>query len=305
MHGAFVRVARPLLGEIGAVVPAVRRVRRDAARPGLRPGAATFAARRPRGKISHHTVHGASVVVAPVRLGHVRTNLAAVQRALGDVARAAERAAAARHSARRVCTPGSDNAVNRTRLRIARPGLLQVRACIATSCRLLIMDRDLSCDPVPQLLVHVDQALKFDTTQCSAQACSLHALVSVECGQAAPPFSGCITVRLRDCAPPPQDLVHVVPSSKLLRRSQSGTLAHCMRSSRWSVGKSLRRLAVVLRSGCEIEHRRRKTWCMSCPSSKPLRRSQSGTLAHCMRSSRWSGQAAPPFSGCITVRLRD
>ena len=34
----------------------------------------------------------------------------------------------------------------------------------------VVMLRDLDCDPVPQLLVHVVQALNAETTQCWAQA---------------------------------------------------------------------------------------------------------------------------------------
>ena len=75
--------------------------------------------------------------------------------------------------------------------------------------------RERDCAPVPHDLVHVVHALKLDTTQCEAQACVLHARVSPECGQATPPFTGCATVRERDCEPLPHDLVHVVHALKL------------------------------------------------------------------------------------------
>ena len=69
--------------------------------------------------------------------------------------------------------------------------------------------RDLDCDPVPHDFVQVDHAAKDDTTQCPAQAWSLHALCSCRYGHAYPPeLVSVVTLRDLDCDPVPHDLVH-------------------------------------------------------------------------------------------------
>ena len=78
------------------------------------------------------------------------------------------------------------------------------------------------CAPVPHDLVHTDQAENVPTTQSAAHACTLHACVSAECGQALPPFVGsALRVRLRDCEPVPHDLVHVDQALNVASKSQS------------------------------------------------------------------------------------
>jgi len=71
--------------------------------------------------------------------------------------------------------------------------------------------RDRLCVPVSQLAVHVVQAEKDDTEQCTGQACVLQLRVSFRYGHAYPPNSACvITVRDRLCDPVPHDLVQVL-----------------------------------------------------------------------------------------------
>ena len=73
------------------------------------------------------------------------------------------------------------------------------------------MLRVLVCDPVPQLLLHVDHAVKLVTTQCTGQALLLHPCVSATCGQTLPPCNGFwVTLRERLNVPPPHVTVHVV-----------------------------------------------------------------------------------------------
>ena len=55
--------------------------------------------------------------------------------------------------------------------------------------------------------VHVGHAA---ITQSTAHACALQLRDSSECGQATPPFSAGMLVRLRDVEPVPHDLVHVL-----------------------------------------------------------------------------------------------
>ena len=84
-------------------------------------------------------------------------------------------------------------------------------------------DRDRDCAPVPHEVVHVDHALKLDTTQCLTHGCALHANVSAVCGHGLPPkLLGCVTLRVRVLTPPPHDLEHVVLTPKLLTAQSTG-----------------------------------------------------------------------------------
>ena len=80
------------------------------------------------------------------------------------------------------------------------------------------------CVPAPHDLVHVLQAPYVPTTQSTGHACSLQARVSAECGHAAPPALGCVSLRLRDCEPAPQDFVQVDQAEKSPTSQLTG---HC------------------------------------------------------------------------------
>ena len=60
-------------------------------------------------------------------------------------------------------------------------------------------------------MLHVDQELQPDTMQSTGHCCALHERVSFKCGQGAP-LHAVITVmiRLRVCAPTPQDFVQAL-----------------------------------------------------------------------------------------------
>ena len=85
------------------------------------------------------------------------------------------------------------------------------------------MVRLCDCEPAPHDLVQVDQVSHVPTMQLTGHACTLHARVSAECAQALPPDVGCVCARLRDCEPPPHDLVHV---DQLPRLSSTQSVAH-------------------------------------------------------------------------------
>jgi hypothetical protein len=57
------------------------------------------------------------------------------------------------------------------------------------------------CEPVPHVMVHVDQATKVPTTQSSAQAKLLQERVSAVCAHATPPYKACVESRVRFCEP--------------------------------------------------------------------------------------------------------
>ena len=58
--------------------------------------------------------------------------------------------------------------------------------------------------------MHVVQAEKAETAQCTAHGFVLHSRHSLGSGHAAPPFWGAVSARERDCAPPPHVLVQVL-----------------------------------------------------------------------------------------------
>ena len=82
-------------------------------------------------------------------------------------------------------------------------------------------ERARCCEPVPHDRVHVLQAPKADTAQCTGHGPWLHACVSAVCGHAAPPFSGSVCVRLRCREPAPHDVVQVDQPPNVPRRQFS------------------------------------------------------------------------------------
>jgi phosphohistidine phosphatase SixA len=81
--------------------------------------------------------------------------------------------------------------------------------------------RERDCDPPPQDLVHVVQALKALTAQWIGHGPWLQTLVSAVCGQAAPPNRGCTTPRQRLCEPAPHDFVQVLQLRQLPTRQST------------------------------------------------------------------------------------
>ena len=73
-----------------------------------------------------------------------------------------------------------------------------------------VWPRERFCEPPPHDFVHVDHWLKLLVWQLRGQLCVLHGRVSAPCGQSLPPFSGCLSGRVRRWEPPPHDLVHDV-----------------------------------------------------------------------------------------------
>ena len=65
--------------------------------------------------------------------------------------------------------------------------------------------------PPPHSVEQDPQSVHEPTWQSTGHACVLQFWDSVNVGHAAPPFKGCVvTVRVRDCVPPPQSLSHVL-----------------------------------------------------------------------------------------------
>jgi hypothetical protein len=84
------------------------------------------------------------------------------------------------------------------------------------------------CVPPPQVLLHMLQSLHALTWQFTGMAHGwvLQARVSRRAGQAMPPFIGCwVTVRVRNCIPPPQALLHMLQSLQALTWQSTG-MAH-------------------------------------------------------------------------------
>jgi hypothetical protein len=81
------------------------------------------------------------------------------------------------------------------------------------------------CEPVPHVMVHVDQTLKVPSLQLIGHEWTLQVRVSAECGQTLPPFAGAIVTRLRLWTPAaPHDVVHVDHVSVKAAKLQS--MAH-------------------------------------------------------------------------------
>jgi hypothetical protein len=92
-----------------------------------------------------------------------------------------------------------------------------VQACVSAVCghaappnRGATLVRERLWTPAAHVVLHAVQALKAPMLQSIGHACSLHARVSAEAGQALPPAVGATLVRERLWAPVPHDLVHVV-----------------------------------------------------------------------------------------------
>ena len=91
------------------------------------------------------------------------------------------------------------------------------------------------CVPVPQDLVHVVQAPKADTAQCTGHGPWLHACVSAVCGHALPPLRGAVCVRVRCCEPAPHDVVHVdhAPNAPSTQSTAHACSLHARVSSKY------------------------------------------------------------------------
>ena len=98
------------------------------------------------------------------------------------------------------------------------------------------MLRERDCAPVPHDLVQVDQALKADTTQWPAQACSLHVRTWRRYGHFLPPkLAGLLTLRIFHCVPAPHDLVQPVqgPKASTLQSTGHSRVLHARCSLRY------------------------------------------------------------------------
>ena len=77
--------------------------------------------------------------------------------------------------------------------------------------------------PPPQDLVHVLHEPQSDSPQSTGHSCALHDWLSASGGHATPPKSTCVvTLRVRNCDPVPQDLVHVCHTPQSLTTQSTG-----------------------------------------------------------------------------------
>jgi hypothetical protein len=85
-------------------------------------------------------------------------------------------------------------------------------------------------EPVPQVLEHVDQLVKAETSQCTGQGPSVQDWASLREGQSSPPkAAGVAMERVRLWEPAPQDLEHAVQEVKEDTSQSTGqeSMLHC------------------------------------------------------------------------------
>jgi hypothetical protein len=68
-----------------------------------------------------------------------------------------------------------------------------------------VISRERAVTPGPQVALQAVQPVQSPSSQSTGQAMVLQSWVSVVAGQASPPCFGSVTVRIRDCVPPPQE----------------------------------------------------------------------------------------------------
>jgi hypothetical protein len=68
-----------------------------------------------------------------------------------------------------------------------------------------VISRERDVTPGPQVALQAVQLFHSASAQSTGQASVAQSAVSVVAGQAAPPYCGPVTERIRDCVPPPQE----------------------------------------------------------------------------------------------------